>query len=110
MIEGTKVLVIDDEKMLREMIDLVLTSEACSVTACSDGKEVIQYFRSGNYDVILTDLIMPGMSGIEVAERIREFDPYVPIALVSSNALDVANEAGRLGLICSLPSLSHLTN
>ena len=48
-----KVLLIDDEKMLREMISMMLTHNGCKVTTCKDGKEGIQYFISGNYDVIL---------------------------------------------------------
>ena len=48
-----KVLLIDDEKMLREMISMMLTHNGCKVTTCKDGKEGIQYFISGNYYVIL---------------------------------------------------------
>ncbi len=86
MIKKTRVLLIDDEEMLREMMSMVLTSNGCKVTACRDGKEGIQYFRNGSYDVILTDLSMPKMSGFEVAETVRNLDPYVPIALVTSDA------------------------
>ena len=89
MIEKTRILVIDDEKMIREMISIMLVRKGCKVTICKNGKEGIHCFVAGNYDIILTDLVMPEMSGFEVAEIVRKLDPYVPIALVTSDAPDI---------------------
>ena len=97
--EETRVLVIDDERMLREMICLILANNGYTVTACKNGKEGIHHFRSGNYDVILTDLKMPEMSGFEVAETVRKSDTDVPIALVTANAPNISNmEVKRFGI------------
>ena len=98
MAQNTKVLVIDDNESLRQMITLALTHKGCSVTACKDGKEGVNSFYSGDYDIILTDLQMPKMSGLQVAKTIRRFNPYIPIALISSIASNVANEAQEYGI------------
>ena len=112
--EKTRVLIIDDERMLREMMCIMLASNGCTVTACKDGKEGIQHFRSGNYDVILTDLKMPEMSGFEVAEAVRGLDPNVPIALVTGGAADISGmEVKRFGIDMMLAkpfTLKQLTN
>jgi len=99
MIEETKVLLIDDEEILREMMSMMLASNGYTVVTCKDGKEGVQHFTSGNYDVILTDLVMPKMSGFDVAETVRKFDPHIPIALVTGNALDInVSEVKRRGI------------
>lgn len=97
MIKGTKVLVIDDEEIIRKMINFMLTDKGCTVTVCKNGKEGIRCFRSENYDIVLTDRKMPEMSGLEVAKSIREIDSNIPIALVSSDIPDT-DEAKRSGI------------
>jgi len=112
--EKTRILVIDDEEMLRELMCIMLASNGYTVTACKNGKEGIQYFRSGNYDIILTDLKMPEMSGFEVAEAIRQLDLDVPIALVTANAPSLSSmEVKRFGIDILLAkpfTLKQLTN
>lgn len=99
MIEETRVLLIDDEEILREVMSMMLTNCGCMVVTCKDGKEGIRNFMDGNYDVILTDLVMPEMSGFEVAEAVRKLDQNIPIALVTGNAPNInGSEVKRNGI------------
>src|SRR3978361_248148 len=67
-----RILVVDDDTALAEMIGIVLRTAGFEPIFCSDGGEAVAAFRSSNPDLVLLDLMLPGMDGIEVATRIRE--------------------------------------
>ena len=65
------ILVVDDEESLRELLSAILTEEGYGVVTASDGKECLQKLEGLKPDLILLDMMMPGMSGREVCEKIR---------------------------------------
>ena len=79
-----RVLVVDDEEMVRTVLSRLLKLRGHTVTAAASGKEAIDLFRSGDFDIILTDQGMPEMSGRELAYQIRKYDVGVPILLLIS--------------------------
>ncbi len=84
-ITGTgKILIIDDELSIREMVQDALEMKGYEVVTAAEGQEGLEKFRSGSFDVVITDLIMPlGMDGIELCREVRELDPNVPIYAMS---------------------------
>lgn len=80
-----RILVVDDDTALAEMIGIVLRTEGFETSFCADGGEAVDAFRSDRSDLILLDLMLPGMDGIEVCRRIR-LESGVPILMLTARA------------------------
>ncbi len=79
----TKILVVDDEEHVRELIGDILEAEGCQVFLAERGQEALEILKHEKVDGIFTDVGMPGMSGWELAEVVRQTDKRIPIALVT---------------------------
>ena len=77
-----KILVVDDEKVLVKGIKFNLESEGYQVEAGYDGEEAVELARSGSFDLIILDLMMPKIDGLQACMRIREFS-NVPIGMMA---------------------------
>ena len=82
---NAKVLVVDDDTALAEMIGIVLRSEGFEPSFCADGSEAVAAFHSARPDLVLLDLMLPGMDGIEVCSRIRE-ESGIPIIMLTAKS------------------------
>jgi CheY-like chemotaxis protein/anti-sigma regulatory factor (Ser/Thr protein kinase) len=78
-----RILVVDDESSVRELLADILQSEGYEVSLAESGREALALFDTGNYEAIFTDVGMPGMSGWELARAIRELDSNIPLAVVT---------------------------
>ncbi len=87
---GASVLVIDDDPVIRKTMADLLALDGHEATLAADGEEGISLFESGEYDVVFTDLAMPGMSGCDVADAIKAKRPHVTVVMVTG--WDVALE------------------
>ncbi len=83
-----KILVVDDERLLVRGIKFNLENEGYQVEAAYDGEEGLNMARNGGYDLIILDLMMPKLSGLEVCMRIREFSS-VPIIMLTARTDDM---------------------
>ena len=92
------VLIIDDEESMRDSCLQVLRKDGYKATAAKDGKEGMEKARKIEPDVVLVDLKMPGMDGIDVLLGLREIDSeIVPIVITGYASVDSAVEAMRRG-------------
>lgn len=78
-----KILIVEDEEKIARFLQLELEYEGYSVAVCSDGKEGLEYFKHHGADLILLDVMMPRMNGMEVCRRIRQFSE-VPIIMLTA--------------------------
>ena len=78
-----RILVIDDEKDIRELIADILTMNRFEVEVASNGREGISLFKKKKFDLVFTDLGMPGMSGWQVAKEIKKINDKIPVALIT---------------------------
>jgi CheY-like chemotaxis protein len=78
-----KVLLIDDDDIFRGYVDTLLEEEGFEVTQACNGNEAIDRFNEGSFDLIITDIIMPGKEGLETIREIRQSTPELPIVAVS---------------------------
>lgn len=93
-----RVLVVDDREGIRTFIADVLASAGYETTTASDGREALDLMGAGGFDLIITDLKMPRMDGMELLSRVAERDPGVPvIVLTAHGTIDNAVEAMKLG-------------
>lgn len=92
--------VIDDEPVIRDVLSQLLTSEGYEVELSSSGEEALDKFSSSSCDVILLDLLMPGMDGIEVLRRIRKIDPVAAVIIITAYAsVESAIAAMKIGAL-----------
>ena len=80
-----KVLVVDDDEALAEMIGIVLQNDGLETVFCNNGSDAEAAFREHRPDVILLDLMLPGLDGIEVCRRIRQ-ESDVPIVMLTAKS------------------------
>lgn len=79
-----KILVTEDDKPLRALVSSALTSNGYEVTSCSDGEEALAAMERQNFDILITDVMMPAMDGFELAKRVRENDKMLPILFMTA--------------------------
>lgn len=78
-----RILVVDDDQALAEMLGIVLHHEGLEVAHCPDGSGALEAFRTSKPDLVLLDVMLPGIDGIEVCRRIRE-ESDVPIVMLTA--------------------------
>lgn len=83
-----KILVVDDEKLLVKGIKFNLETEGYQVEVAYDGEEAVELARSGNFDLIILDVMMPKLDGLEACMRIREFST-VPVIMLTARSEDM---------------------
>jgi len=93
-----RVLVVDDDAEVRQLIDAALRDVGFEVSLAGSGEEALALVAAGDYDVVVTDLQMPGMDGLQVCERIVQIRPDVPVVILTARGtLDAAVGAIRAG-------------
>jgi EAL domain-containing protein (putative c-di-GMP-specific phosphodiesterase class I) len=96
--EKPSVLVIDDEPHLLRALARLLSSTGYRVTTARDGREALEHIRSQTFDVIISDLAMPEMGGLELLRHVRQFDLDVPVILMTgAPSLQSATQAVEYG-------------
>lgn len=78
-----KVLVVDDDPVVTSSFDRVLSGKGYAVIKAASGDEALRKLAAEHYDLVYTDIRMPGMSGIEVAERVKASQPWLPVVIVT---------------------------
>ena len=78
-----QVLVIDDDAVVGRSFDRVLTEKGYDVSTALNGEDALKDMENTDYDVVFTDIRMPGMDGIEVAEKIKERCPWTPVVVIT---------------------------
>ena len=88
-----RILVVEDERDLNRILTKTLSAEGCSVDACFDGLEALDYLSGASYDVIVLDRMMPRMDGMELLSRLRAQGDETPVIFLT--AKDAVSERVR---------------
>lgn len=106
------ILIIDDEKAIRKTLSEILSYEGYKIDEAADGEEGLKKFTATTYDVVLCDIKMPKMDGIEFLEKAREVNSDVPIIVISGHGnIETAVEAvkkGAFDYISKPPDLNRM--
>ena len=81
-----KALVVDDQEMIQRVVKLTLERVGFAVDQASDGEDGLAVFSAGKYDLVISDVKMPRMDGVELLRLIRERDKDVPVLMMSGYA------------------------
>lgn len=81
--QDSRILLVDDNHVVRDMLVDLVGSLGYRADAAGSGAEALALFDRGQYDIVLTDLVMPGMSGWEVLAAVRQRDPRMPIIILT---------------------------
>ncbi len=83
---GEKILIVDDERSMCQFLSIMLRKEGYRITTVNNGKKALERIRSERFDVVLTDIKMSGMDGIEVLTEIKKIDPSIPVVIMTAYA------------------------
>ena len=78
-----KILVVDDDPVIGKSFDRVLSGKGYAVITAANGEEALSKLGAEKYDAVFTDIKMPGMSGLEVAECLKASQPWLPVVIVT---------------------------
>jgi CheY-like chemotaxis protein len=103
-IQGLRILLADDDRDALELFTFVLTAHGARVVAVGCAAEALDVLRRDEFDVLVSDLRMPGLDGFELVRRLRRFDPELPAlalsACTSADEKESAFEAGFDAHVC----------
>lgn len=88
-----RILIVDDEKHLRRILKRLLNDEGYTVDIASTGTAAVARVKENGYDLAITDLRLPGMSGQETIRRVEEINPGIKFIIISGYQLDPEMEA-----------------
>jgi DNA-binding NtrC family response regulator len=98
--ENTTILVVDDEAVVREGLRRVLEKDQFRVETCGSGRAALDLLQETDFGLVITDLKMPGMSGLEVLKAIKILQPEIPVIVITGySTVDNAVDAMRSGAI-----------
>ena len=94
-----KILVVDDDPVVGRSFERVLSSKGYAVINCHSGEEALAKLQKEEYDAVFTDLKMPDMDGIQVAEHVKASQPWMPVVIVTGYATkDAQQRAAKVGV------------
>jgi len=95
-----KILVVDDEAKIRTLLRKILIKEGYGILCASDGETAITNIETKKFDLVLLDLKLPGIDGIETLRRIRKIDKNIPVILISAHLTrENLKKAAKLGML-----------
>lgn len=99
-----KILVAEDDRHLCRSVDILLTLDGYHVISVYDGEEALYQICRQKFDLLITDIVMPRLDGVELVNRIRTINPDIPILVVSGNINEqFEGELRRAGVQLILP-------
>ena len=91
-------LVVDDEEVIRDVCEQILTGEGYNVTTAASGKEALYLVGENSFDAVVTDIMMPDMSGLELLEVIKSTSMDISAVVITGlGTFDMATRSDRLG-------------
>ena len=97
MLTPPRVLVVDDERYVRGLLSELLAVWGCEADLAASGSEGLRLFKQRRYDLVLTDYVMPGVSGVELVENMRNSDADVGVIMLTASGADLDVQGRRLG-------------
>ena len=99
-----RILIVDDEEVLRDVLDAVLRREGFDVISAASGEEALSLLDGEDIDLVILDIMLPGISGIDTLRSIRISSPHLPVIIITAfSSIDGAIEAMKYGAFHYIP-------
>ena len=102
-VSGKRILLADDQQGVREAIRFLLLVDEHVVTEARNGKEALELFAPGRFDLIITDYAMPLVSGNELASKIKQLAPNQPILMITAFSEDLGKANNPVDAVLNKP-------
>ena len=89
-----KVLIVEDDADIASLVSLQLRGLDCQSILCEDGKEGLATFLADSFDLVVLDIMLPSMNGIDICKEIRKTHPYIPILMLTAKSLELDRVLG----------------
>jgi CheY-like chemotaxis protein len=111
MSASTSILLVDDHSAMRSTLSDILRDEGYNVQSATSGEEAVGLFQNGQFDAVLMDVRMTGMSGVEAFRKMKNLCAGVKVILMSAFSMDELKEDSlREGVVAFLPKPLNLDN
>ena len=97
--EGVRVLLIEDNAQVREFADAMLNDLGCEVTAVANGDEALAAIEQTPIDLVVSDVVLPGISGLEIARHLSRIRPHLPVLLTTGYSEETIDFGGEFPLL-----------
>lgn len=87
VVQDPKILLVDDNAIVRDMLVDLVGSLGYTADAAASGEEALTLFDRREYDVVCTDLLMPGLTGWDVLKALRQRDPHIPVIIITGSPI-----------------------
>src|SRR5437764_697982 len=102
--KSMRVLIVDDEEVLRDVLEVVLRREGFDVVLASSGEEALNVLDTEDVDLMILDVMLPGISGIDTLRAVRISNPNLPVVVITAfSSIDGAIEAMKHGAFHYIP-------
>src|SRR5687767_414314 len=99
-----RILIVDDEEVLRDVLDAVLRREGYDIVAAASGEEALSILDKEEVDLMVLDIMLPGISGIDTLRSVRISNPNLPVIVITAfSSIDGAIEAMKHGAFHYIP-------
>jgi len=95
MSQSRRVLVVDDDSVVGDSINRVLTEKGFQVREAMSGKEALEELDHQSYDMVFTDIRMPGMDGLDMTSRVKKSHPDVPVSIITGFGTEASERQAR---------------
>jgi CheY-like chemotaxis protein len=102
-VQGKRILLADDQQEVREMTKLMLGMDGHIVTEAGSGREALDLFRPGRFDLVITDYVMPLMKGDELARNIKRLAPSEPILMITGSIGELGGIPAAVDAVLNKP-------
>ena len=97
--EGLRVLLVEDNPQVRDFAEGLLADLGCRVVSAESGEEALDQLAADGIDLIVSDVVMPGMSGVELAYKVQDIHPTVPILLATGYSDEIVQRGSEFSVL-----------
>jgi len=97
--EGLRVLLVEDNPQVRDFAEGLLVDFGCEVVSSECGEEALELLETNAVDLVLSDVVMAGMSGVELARRMRDLHPGVPVLLATGYSDEIVRRGSEFDVL-----------
>jgi len=97
--DGLRVLLVEDNPQVREFAEGLLEDLGCDVVAAESAEDALNQLAADGIDLVLSDVVMPGMSGVELAHKVQEIHPKVPVLLATGYSDEIVKRGSEFSVL-----------